>query len=99
MLIALWSTRNIKFLFPPNGKVAHQSPVIYEGQCSCILSYVGETKRHTKVRWKEHEDPAGKSESVKHLIQTLLPNLLEKYCWLHLHTPVERKFRKHSFLH
>ena len=40
-------------------KVAHQS---CEGQCSCNLSYIGETKKNSGVRWKEHKYPAGKSE-------------------------------------
>ena len=69
MVIALWSTRNIKSLFPLKDKVAHQSCVIYEGKCSCGLSYIGETKRNNEVRWKEHVDPAGKSEPAKHLIE------------------------------
>ena len=60
MLIVLWSTRNIKSLFPLKDKVAHRSCVIYEGQCSCKLSYIGETKRNSEVRWREHENPAGK---------------------------------------
>ena len=69
MLIVLWSTRNIKSLFPLKDKVAHRSCVIYEGKYSCGLSYIGETKRNSEVRWKEQEDPAGKSEPAKHLIE------------------------------
>ena len=45
MLIVLWSTRNIKSLFPLKEKVAHRSCAIYEGQCSCKLSYIGEVKK------------------------------------------------------
>ena len=59
MHIILWSTRNIKYLFPLKGKVAHPFCVIYEGQCSCKLSYIGEMKRNNEVRWREHEDSAG----------------------------------------
>ena len=58
MVIALWSTRNIKSLFPLKDKVVHRSCVIYEGKCSCGLSYIGETKRNNEVRWKEHVNPA-----------------------------------------
>ena len=58
MLIVLWSD-----------KVAHRSYRIYEGKCCCGSSYIGETKKPSEVRWKEHKDPAGKSESVKHLIE------------------------------
>ena len=60
MLIVLWSTRNIKSVFPIKDKVAHPNCVIYEGQYSCKLSFIGETKRNNEVRWREHEDPAGK---------------------------------------
>ena len=45
MLIVVLSTRNIKSLFPLKDEVAHQSCVIYEGECSCKLRYIGETKR------------------------------------------------------
>ena len=61
MLIVLWSTRNIKSLFPLKNKVGHQSCLIYKGRFFCKLSYIGETKRSSEVRWKEHQDPAGKS--------------------------------------
>ena len=81
MLIVLWSTRNIKSLFPLKDKVVHQiyeeTWVIYEGKCSCGLSYIGETKRNSEVRWKEHEDPAGKSEPAKHLIE----NTYHQFTW------------------
>ena len=69
ILIVLWSTRNIKSLFPLKDKVAHRSCVIYEGQCSCKLRYIGETKRNSEVRWREHENPAGKTEPAKHLME------------------------------
>ena len=50
MLIVLWSTRNIKSLFPLKNKVAHRSCIIYERKCSCKLYYIGETKRSSEVR-------------------------------------------------
>ena len=31
-------------------KLAHRSCVIHEGQCSCKLSYIGETKRNCEIR-------------------------------------------------
>ena len=77
MVKVLWSTRNIKSLFPLKDKVAHRSCVIYEGKCSCGLSYIGETKRNSKICWKEHEDPAGKSEPAKHLIG----NSYHQFAW------------------
>ena len=77
MLIILWSTINIKSLFPLKDKVAHQSCVIYEGQCSCKLSYIGVMKRNSEVRWREHKDPAGKTEPAKHLME----NTSHKFAW------------------
>ena len=76
MLIVLWSTRNIKSLFPLKDKVAHRSCVIYEGR-SCKLSYSGETKRNSEVHWREHENAAGKTEPAKHLME----NASHKFTW------------------
>lgn len=69
MLIVLWSTRNIKLLFLLKDKVAHLFCVIYEGQCSCNLSCIREAKGNSELRWKEHEDLAGKWEPAKNLIE------------------------------
>ena len=77
MLVVLRSTRNIKSLFQLKDKVAHRSCVIYDGECSCKLSYIGETKRNREVRWREHEDPAGKTEPTKHLME----NTSHKFTW------------------
>ena len=78
MLIVLWSTRKIKSLFPFKNKVAHQSCIIYEGQCSCNLSYIAERKINGEVRWREHKDPAGKSETAKHLMENASHNFTWK---------------------
>ena len=77
MFIVLWSTRNIKSLFPLKDKVAYRSCVIYEGQCSCKLSYIGETKTNSEVRWREHKNPAGRTEPAKHLME----NTSHKFTW------------------
>ena len=69
MVIVLSPTRIVKCLLPLKYKVAHRSCVFYEGHCSCKLSYIRETKRNSEVRFSKHEDPAGKSETVKHLIE------------------------------
>ena len=45
-----------------------RSCIIYEGQCSCKLSYIGELKSNSQVRWREHKDPAGKSEPQNYLM-------------------------------
>ena len=75
--IVLWSTRNIKTLFPLKDKVKHLSCVIYEGICSCGKKYIGETKRNSVTRWNEHESKTGKSEPTKHLAN----NTLHKFTW------------------
>ena len=77
MSMVLWSTRNIKSLFLHKDKVGHRSCVIYEEKCPYKLSCIGETKRDSEVRWKEHEVPAGKSESAKHLIE----NAYHQFTW------------------
>ena len=41
--------------------------VIYKGDCSCGSHYIGETKHHEEVRWKEHNNPTKSSEPSKHL--------------------------------
>ena len=72
--------------------------MIYEGQCSCKLSYIGETKkRNSKARCKEYKDPTGKSEPAKHLIENQILSL-GKYCQLHLHIFVEGKLFKVLFI-
>ena len=60
--IVLWSTRNIKSLFPLKDEVKHFSCFIHEGKCSCGRLYIGET-----IRNNEHESATGKSEPAKHL--------------------------------
>ena len=65
--IVLWSTRNIKPLFPLKDRVKHLSCVIYEGKCSCGRRYIGETTRNSDIRWSEHVSTTGKSEPAKHL--------------------------------
>ena len=65
--IVLWSTRNIKPLFPLKDRVKHLSCVIYEGKCSCGRRYIGETIRNSDIQWIEHESTTGKSEPARHL--------------------------------
>ena len=64
-------------MFPLKDKVAHRSCVIYERKYSHKLSYIGETQRKSEVRWKEHEDHAGKSEPAKQLTE----NASQKFPW------------------
>ena len=76
MLIVLQSHRNIKSLFPLKDKVAHWSCIIYEGQCSCKLSYIRKRKekwssleRASRYHWKvrSHKSLNGKCFSQAYL--------------------------------
>ena len=68
--IVLWSTRNIKSLFPLKDRVKYLSFVIYEGKCSCGRWYRGQTIRNSDIRWNGHESTTGKSQPAKHLADT-----------------------------
>ena len=56
-MVITWKTRNIRLLFPLKNKNNYKSCVIYKGDCSCRLHYIGETKRNVEVRWNEHNNP------------------------------------------
>ena len=53
--------------------------MIYEGECSCQESYIGETVRNVEIRWQEHEDTQKDSEPAKHLKNIQLIYLLGKF--------------------
>ena len=72
-----WITRKVKSLFPLKDRNIYPSCKIYEGKCSCNLTYVGETKKNVEKRWKEHGHPNGESEPAKHLRQ----NLTHSFVW------------------
>jgi len=57
----------IKSLFNNKDKNIHRSKVIYKGDCSCGVDYIGETVRNLAVRIAEHSNPAHTSEPAKHL--------------------------------
>ena len=63
-----WITKKVKNLFRLKDKNPHPSCKIYEGECICGVSYVGETLRNVETRWKEHEDVKKNSEPAKHLL-------------------------------
>ena len=54
----------------------HSSCVIYEGVYSCQESYIGETVRSVKIRWK---DTKKDSENAMHLKIIQLFHLLGKF--------------------
>ena len=63
----IWSRRKIKSLFKIKDNVKHLSRVVYQGICSCVNNYIGETIRNVVRRIDEHEQSNGKSEPSKHL--------------------------------
>ena len=62
-----WVTKQVRQLFRVKDKNPHPACKIYEGICSCMKNYIGETKRNVEVRWSEHENITKDSEPTKHL--------------------------------
>ena len=56
-ILKVWKTRNIRSLLPSEDKNDHKLCVIYKGDCSYSLRYIGETKRNAKVIWNEDDNP------------------------------------------
>ena len=67
IFVILWQTRQIKSLFNNKDKNTHRSQVVYKGDCTCGVDYIGETVRNLAVRIAEHSNPAHTSEPAKHL--------------------------------
>ena len=65
--IILFQTRQIKSLFNIKDKNTHRFKVVYKGDCSCGVDYIGEIVRNLAVRIAEHSNPAHTSEPEKHL--------------------------------
>ena len=72
-----WITSKIRTLFSLKDKILHVHNVIYEWECSCGETYLGETKRNVEVRWAEHEAVKGISEPAKHISK----NPTHKFSW------------------
>ena len=90
-VVIKWETRKIRSLFSLKSKNPHPSCKLYQGQCSCGALYIGETKRNVQVRWKEHNDPRGKSEPAKHLYEN--PN--HSFTWsVIMSAPQNTRIRK-----
>ena len=68
-VVYTWKTTKVRSLFPLKDKVSHNSRIIYKGECSCNMIYIGETKRNATIRWNEHNSNNEKSEPSKHLVQ------------------------------
>ena len=51
-----WITKKVKQLFKLKSRNPHPSYVIYEGVCSCLESYIGETVRNVEIRRQEHDN-------------------------------------------
>ena len=68
-----WKTRKVRSLFVLKDPVVHRANFICKG-CNVICSYsefyVGETKRNTEVRWREHCSTKKMSEVGAHLLMS-----------------------------
>ena len=64
-MVITWKTRNIRSLLHLKDKNDYKSCVIYKGDCSCGLRYIGESKRNAEVRSNEHNNPTKSSEPSK----------------------------------
>ena len=53
----IWQTRKTEPIFNLKDKNTHLSTVVYQGTCSCGMSYIGETSWNFEVRVDEHSDP------------------------------------------
>ena len=86
-----WITKKIKSLFPLKDKLFHPSCKIYQGVCSCGVSYIGETERNVEVRWGEHNRPFGTTEPSRHIAN----NVNHVFNWTIVsNAPKEKRFRK-----
>ena len=66
--ICHWKTRKLKSLFPLI--IKYKANIVYKGICCSNESYIGETKRNAKIRWKEHcSNNDKKSEFREHLLK------------------------------
>ena len=90
-IVIRWITKKVRNLFNLKSKNPHQACKIYEGTCSCGVSYVGETKRNVEVRWSEHNDARKASEPSKHLYN----NPTHSYTWkIIMNAPQNYRVRK-----
>ena len=63
-----WKTSKVRSLFVLKDPVLHRVNVTYKSICSCSEFYVGETKRNTEVRWREHCSTKKMSKVGDHLL-------------------------------
>ena len=85
----LWQSRKIKSIFKLKDKKQHPPHVIYEDNCSCRESYIGETMHNVEVRTAEHNDPTHNSEPARHIQQ----NKSRKFSWKVIY-PARRFFKR-----
>ena len=66
IFIVFWQTRQIQSLFNLRENNTHRSHVVYKGDCSCGVDYIGgETKRNVEVRIDKHSNPSDDSEPAR----------------------------------
>ena len=58
IFVILWQTRQIKSRFNNKDKNTHRSKVVYKGDFSCGVDYIGKTVRNLAVLIAEHSNPA-----------------------------------------
>ena len=81
----------MRSLFPLKDKNDYKSDVIYKGDCSCGLLYIGKTKRNAKFRWNKHNNPTKSSEPSKQLRN----NIDHCFTWTNIsNAPNNSKTRK-----
>ena len=91
VVVIKWITKKVRNLFNLKSRNPHPACKIYAGQCSCGVTYIGETKRNVEVRWGEHNDPRGKSEPSKHLYN----NVTHSFTWsIVMNAPKNVRIRK-----
>lgn len=86
-----WNTKKVRNLFKLKSQNPHPSCKIYQGDCICGETYIGETERNVEVRWGEHTSSSGTSEPSKHLLN----NPDHAFTWKILSpAPINKKERK-----
>ena len=70
-LVITWKTRKIRTLFPIKEKSLYPSCKIYYGICDGGGDYAVETKRNTKTRWSEYNNPEHNSRLARHIFRNV----------------------------
>ena len=66
-LNVLWIKKKVKSLFNNKDKGKHPSHTVYQGECDCKSTYVGESPGNLEECVNKHQDLTKFSESARHL--------------------------------